>query len=260
MKVFCIIHILLFLLLMLVYQCAGAQDLLVTTRGDTIYGETRPITYATEKKVVVVDSEKKKNTYSMFQIRSFTNKNELFIPVRTSTGIAFMKVVKPGYLSLLKFQHENQVAYDGQYLLRKDGTGVEVPNLTFKKTLARFLNDCPDVTKKIESGDLGKFELPAIVDEYNACVSKRTEGLKTLTEETKVAEDKIDAWVALEMKVKSKPDFQGKQDALDMITDIKAKINRNEKIPNFIIEGLKSSLSQAEVGPELDAALKGLQD
>jgi hypothetical protein len=260
MKTFSIIHILLFILLMLVYQCAGAQDFLVTTKGDTIFGETRPVTFSTEKKVTIVDNEKKKSTYSMFQIRTYSNRNEIFVPVRTATGFAFMKVIKSGYLSLLKFQLDNQVTYDGQYLLKMDGTGIEVPNLTFKKTVTKFLGDCADVTKQIDDGDLGKNDIEHIVDEYNGCVSKRTQGQKLISSEKKLAEEKISSWDALESKIKSKADFKGKMDALDMIAEIKLKISRKEKVPNFIIEGLKSSLSEAELATELDAALKELQN
>jgi hypothetical protein len=260
MKTFSIIHILLFILLMLVYQCAEAQDFLVTTKGDTIFGETRPVTFSTEKKVTIVDKEKKKSTYSMFQIRTYSNRKEIFVPVRTAAGFAFMKVIKPGYLSLLKFQLENQVTYDGQYLLKKDGTGIEVPNLTFKKTLTKFLGDCADVTKRIENGDLGKNDMEDIVDEYNACVSKRTEDQRLILSDKKVAEEKISSWDVLESKIKSKDDFKGKTDALDMIAEIKSKITRKEKVPNFMIEGLKSSLSDAEVDAELDSALKELQN
>jgi hypothetical protein len=260
MKNFTIIHILLFILLMLVYQCAGAQDFLVTTKGDTVFGETKPIMFSNDKKVTVVDKDKNKTTYSIFQIRTFSSRNDTFVPVRTGTGYTFMKVVKAGYLSFLKFQLENQVTFDGHYLLKMDGQGIEVPNLAFRKVISTFLSDCPVVAERVRDGELKKNELLNIVNEYNACIDKRSEQQAQVSAQKKVVEEKINSWDVLETKLKAKADFQGKQDALDMITDIKSKINRKEKVPNFIIEALKSSLSGAAVDTELAAALKELQN
>jgi hypothetical protein len=259
MKTFTVIHIILFLLVMLVYQCASAQDYLVTTKGDTIRGELRPLTFGTDKKVQVVDSNKKKTSYPLFQIRAYSFKGDTYQPVRSEKGYSFMKLIKSGYLSLYNFQMENQVTFDGQYLLKKDGKGLEVPNLSFKKIMGRFLEDCPQVAARIDAGDLGKKELVEIVDAYNACVDNRTVDHSKIivmkAEQTK----KISAWDDLEEKINAKEDFQGKTDALEMIAEIKNKIKREEKVPNFLVEGLKSSLAQANLSTELDAALSELQ-
>ncbi len=55
-----------------------------------------------------------------------------------------------------------------------------------------------------------------------------------------------------------KTDFSGKSDALDMIADIKSKIAKSEKVQNYVIEGLKSTLTNAGLQTELDNALKEL--
>jgi hypothetical protein len=260
MKTFGIIHILLFLLLMLVYQCAGAQDFLITTRGDSVAGETRLLMHSSEKKVVITDTEKKKTTYSIFQIRKFSSRNEMYVPVRTTTGYTFMKVVKPGYLSLLNYQLENQVVFQGEYLLRQDGQGMEVPNLAFKKNIAKFLADCPEVVQRIEAGELGKSKIELIVDEYNTCVAKRTAQQMQASVEQTAVQDKLSVWNSLESKIKAKEEFAGKQDALEMVAEIKSKINRNEKVPGFIIEGLRSSLAEAQLSDEFNDAVKSLQN
>jgi hypothetical protein len=48
----------------------------------------------------------------------------------------------------------------------------------------------------------------------------------------------------------------GKSNALDMIAEIKSKVGRSEKIPNFLIDGLKSTLTQDVFKTELENALK----
>lgn len=254
MRSFNILHIVLFLILMLAYQCANAQDLLVTTKGDSITGVVKPLNFGPDKKVQITEPGKKKSVYSLFQVNYFKVGEDTFKPVKGPTGYTFMKIVKSGYLSLLAFQLENQTTYDGMFLLKKDGQGVEVPNLSFKKTLRNFLDDCGDVSDKIERGELAKRDLHQIIDEYNGCV----EGKKVVAQRQQVQRavqvQKLNPWDELETKVKSL-DFEGKKDALEMITEIKTKISKAEKVPNFMVEGLKSTLTGQNLQAELDKAL-----
>ena len=52
--------------------------------------------------------------------------------------------------------------------------------------------------------------------------------------------------------------FAEKENALEMIGEIKNKISTSQKIPNFLIEGLKNSLNKNEFKAELDSALNSL--
>src|SRR5690348_13070906 len=133
MKNFAVIHILLFLLFLLVYQLAGAQDYLLTSRGDSLTGEVRPLLYGPEKKVQVISADKDKTTYSIFQVREFSSEGEVYQPVKGETGYVFMKLIKPGYLSLYAYQLDNQTRFDGLFLRKMDGQSLSVPNLGFKK-------------------------------------------------------------------------------------------------------------------------------
>ena len=66
----------------------------------------------------------------------------------------------------------------------------------------------------------------------------------------------LTAWDNLETKVKEHPDFPEKESALEMIGEIKTKISTSQKIPNFLVEGIKNSLQQDVFKPELEIALK----
>jgi cell fate (sporulation/competence/biofilm development) regulator YlbF (YheA/YmcA/DUF963 family) len=171
-----------------------------------------------------------------------------------------MKTIKSGYLSLYAFQFENQVNYDGLLLLKKDGSRLEVPNLTFKKNMVKFLEDCEDVSARIENGELSKKKIDTIVDEYNACINKRTAERSQILSQKAEANKKISSWDELENQVKAAQDFEGKPDAIEMIGEIKGKIRRQEKVPNFMIEGLKKSLSKSDLTPTLDKALAEIQN
>ena len=240
--------------ILLLFRSAYAQDFLVTVQQDTIRGEIKPLLYGSEKKVQVTEPGKKKVAYPFFKVKAYSLNGEVFQPVKGPYGYTFMKLLKSGYLSLLSFQAENQTTYDGLWMLKKDGDGMEVPNLTFEKGMKKFLSDCPALVKKIDNDALNKKDLHQIVDEYNTCMTNPPPVVEkpVASKPTK----SLAAWEALESNVKSQPDFPEKANALDMIGEIKSKISTDQKVPNFLIEGLKSSLPQDVFKADLDNALK----
>jgi hypothetical protein len=256
MKSFGIIHIFFLIIILLVYKCADAQDFVVTSKGDTLIGEVKPLFYGVDKKVQLNQEGKKKVIYPMFQVRSFFYRGELYKPVKGPEGYTFMKLQKAGYLSLYSYQLPNQVTFDGLYLLKMDGNGTEVPNISFKKVMQRFLADCPTVAEKIDNGDLAKKELNKIIDEYNECIGANTVDHGKIIAENEGNQKIIGVWDVLEEKVNAEPEFEGKSNALDMIAEIKNKIARSEKVPNFLVEGLKSTLTQETFKADLENALK----
>jgi hypothetical protein len=259
MKTFTIVHILLFLIALLVYQCVQAQDYVINTRGDTLIGEVKPLAFGLDKKVQIISPDKRKLTLPILQVKEFHLKNETYHPVRGEKGYTFMKLLKPGYLSLYSFQLENQVTYDGLFLVKRDGASVEVPNLSFRKVLMKFLEDCEQVSKNINDGKYGKKDLNLIVDEYNQCVTDRTIDHTKIIVRKEEQQKKTSGWDKLEEKVKA-AELTDKPDALEMIADIKGKITRNEKVPNFLIEGLRKSLAGSdELLADLDTALNELK-
>jgi hypothetical protein len=255
MKSFGVIHIFLLIIILLVYKCAGAQDYVVTSKGDTLMGEVKPLFYGVDKKVQLNQEGKKKVVYPMFQVRSFVYKGEIYQPVKGPEGYTFMKLQKSGYLSLYSYQLPNQITFDGQYLLKLDGKGTEVPNISFKKAMEKFLSDCPAVAEKIDNGDFSKKDLHQIIDEYNACIDDNTVDHGKIIAVQQSTEKVISVWDILEGKVKAEADFEGKSNALDMISEIKSKVARSEKVPNFLVEGLKSTLTQETFKADLENAL-----
>jgi hypothetical protein len=254
MRTFGIIHFILFLLLLLVYQCTSAQDFLVTIKGDTLLGTVK-ILYGPDKKVQVAQKGKSKTTLHLFQVSYYNQAGEIFKPVKGPAGYTFMKLVKSGYLSLYAFQMENQTTYDGMFLVKKDGQSLEVPNLNFKKMLKGYLSDCPDIVIKIDQGEYPKKDLEKLIDDYNACIENKSVSIQKATAVTAEKTKKINSWDVLEEKVKAQSEFEGKTNALEMITEIKSKISKGEKVPNFLLEGLKSSLPQPELQEFLQSAL-----
>src|SRR5690348_5874339 len=104
MKNYCIIPILIFILFMLVYQCAGAQDYIVTTKRDTIYGEVKSLPFGPERKVQVQTADKKKVLLPITQTLACSIDGVTYHPIRSEKGYVFMKLLKEGYLSLYAYQ------------------------------------------------------------------------------------------------------------------------------------------------------------
>ncbi|MEJ1239782.1 hypothetical protein WBG78_16715 [Chryseolinea sp. T2] len=240
-------------------QKTKAQEYVITTKGDSIAGQLKPLLYGTEKKVQVTTAEKKKEVYSIFQVRRYRFRDEMYEPVKGPEGFAFMKLVKPGYLSLYNYQLPGQVTFEGTYLMRRDGKGMDVPNISFKKSMKSFLKDCPTVVDRIDQGEFNRKDLNDIIDAYNQCIDKNTTNRVAAIATQEVQTKSLNAWDELENQVKAAADFDGKPNALEMIQEIKGKIERSEKIPNFLVDGLKSVLKDDSFQPALTNALKEIQ-
>lgn len=235
-------------------QSALCQDFIVTTKGDSLKGKVKLLMNSYEKMAQVVSDTKKKSTVSIMKIRTVTINNERFDPIRYGDSYTFMKLIKGGYLSLYGYQLERQTTYDGQYLLKMDGKGTEVPNLGFKRIMSAFLNDCEDVSASITKGTLNRGDLMQIIDDFNACILKRST-MPAASVQVIAANSTLTAWTELENSVQVSS-LQTKADALEMIGDIKSKLSRGEKLPKFLVEGLKESLGgDAELTEALNKAL-----
>ena len=250
-----VIHAPLLILLMLVSQCAAAQDYVLTARGDSLTGEVKPLLYGPQKKVQLTGSNNERTSFSIFEIRAFSDDGDTYHPVKGDRGYVFMKLLKSGYLSLYAYQPENQTRFDGLFLKKLDGGNLVVPNLGFRKYVSQFLEDCPDISERIKEGELGKKNLHELIDAYNGCVDRRTIDHDEIIAARQEQTIKISVWDALEEEIREM-DFSEKDNALEMITEIRKKIQRQERIPNFLVEGLKNSLKDTGLSSELDQALK----
>lgn len=253
------IQILFILLCLLGYHVVtGQSDYVVTAKGDTIPGKVKYLNFELGKKVQVTNDEKKKSTFNLLEVKAFKLENELYHNIRTNQGYTIMKINKSGYLSLYTFQLPNQMTWNGSYLYKADGTGFEVPSFNFKKVMIRFLSDCPEVSKQIEEGKLTKSKLNEIIDRYNECIQANT--VQRINKPESPQPHSSNTWTVLEKEVRDLSDFSDKGNALEMINEIKTKLEKGEKIPNFLIEGIKSSLKdQTSVQQTLAKALEELK-
>ena len=239
------IRFILFLGLLGTCLAASAQDYLVTTRTDTLKGEIKLLTFGQMDQVQIA-IDKKKKVYKPMEVSSLFIGGEFYKPLTYENSIRFMKVLKTGYLSYYAFRLPNQTLYDGRYLAKMDGQGIEAPNLGFKKVITRFLEDCPEVTAKIKADELKRNDLEKIIDEYNLCIEKKTASSTKEIIAQQTGNVKLDAVKKLQAKVEAQETLTGKKDVTDLLADIADKIARQQSIPNYQLEALKGLLKDNE--------------
>lgn len=252
-----------YLFLLLFVFCAAdmlAQtDYAVTSKGDTLKGTTKILTYDLLDRVQVKINKKKK-VYTALEVKAVFVDGVVYHTVKYDNGFRYMKLIKPGFLSLYGFRQPNQSSYDGQFLVMKNGKSMEVPNLTFKKSMANFLSDCADVAERIKSGDLGKRDMDQIIDRYNSCLQFKTEQkIETVPVPTAVETEKMMAVNSLISKVEAAADFAEKADVLDLLKDLRSKVGRNEILPNYLTKDIKKYLvGRPQFAEDLDKLFAAL--
>ena len=248
------------LLILSCFCCSTyGQDYLVTNKGDTLRGKIKIMSYDRLDRVQVND-QKKKTVFTAMQVKEVFFDGAAYHPKQAENSIRFMKLVKPGYLSLYSARDESQ-NYSKRYLIKRDGAMIEVPNLSFKKSMIDFLGDCETVKEKLGGKDYGKKDLDQIIDDYNAFIESNTTANQEARAFRQKAATKIDPLQKLKKTVQDQNEFPSKKDALDLIDDIIAKIKGGQAIPNYLVEGLQKYLADIEATKEdLEKALDFLNE
>jgi hypothetical protein len=158
------------------YGVQAQSDYLVTLKSDTLKGDLRILSYDQLDRAQI-SHDGKKEMLTALQISFLNLNNEIYKPVKLDNTIRLMKVIKSGYLSLYGFKLPNQATYEGRFLVKLDGTSMEMPNIGFKKIMAAYLEDCSELSERLKKGELGKGDLEEIIDQFNLCVSKDRKGI-----------------------------------------------------------------------------------
>jgi hypothetical protein len=227
-----------FVLLALVTLPLHAQDnYVVTVKNDTLRGSIQILSYDLMDRVSIKTKGKKTNLTAI-ETRLVFLDSASYAPVQFENTIRFMRIIRPGYLTLYGYRKENQNSYDNRLLAKLNGQKLDLPNLGFKKILSEFLSDCFSTSQKIKSGDFERSKIEAVVDDYNACVAEQNK----LAASTVTSSPLIEAVAALRTKVENSA-IDSKKDVLDLLADIDGKAKNNQTIPSYLSGGLKGYLA-----------------
>jgi hypothetical protein len=250
------LHLILPLLLFFISGSTHAQDVVVTAKGDSLAGKAKIMVYDIIDRVQLTEGKSKKQ-FTAVQIQSVRVSDVWYGPVRTEYGYRLMKLIEPGFLNLYLGRAQNSMVYDVQYLVRRDGKTMEVPNLAFKKSMQEFLSDCPKVEEDIAADKLTKKDVAAIVKEFNACLQSSS---PKNADHPVVADtdNRISALQHLKDNL-SNSDIPARTDAIDILNDMQDKIRKNQTIANYQIDALRNMLKGTVVESESEKLVEMLR-
>ena len=245
-----------------VIQHVSAQDkdYVVTVKGDTLTGDVKLLHYDELIDRVQITREGKKSLYTALQVKTVYSKSDTYHSVKQNNAYRFMKSVKSGFLSLYAFKLANQSSFDGLFLVKKNGQSMEVPNLGFKKSMSKFLEDCEEVATALKDESLKHKDLNAIIDQYNACLQPGTKPTSTQATISNEQAGKMLAVENLQKKVEALESLPSRKDAIDLLRDIHDKLKNQQSIPNYQAEALKTYLNnQDSLKEDLDKVLAAIK-
>jgi hypothetical protein len=247
-------------IILLSFGISNAQDnYVITLKSDTLRGDIKLLSYSNLDRVQVVNNGKKEN-FSALQIYLIYKEGETYKAVKYENSIRLMKILQQGFLTLYAYQPPNVYRYDGRFLVKQDGTSMDLPNINFKRVLSGYLDECPPVNQKIKSGEYTKKDIEQIVKEYNYCMTEEKPLSIDVAPAGETVNKKSDSVTKFIDKINTL-EFSNKSDALDLLKDIKSKVDKGENIPNYQIETLKAMLSEQEgLKPEVEQLISILKN
>lgn len=227
--------------LFFISMCASAQiDYVLTLQGDSIAGKVTLNSTSVLDRVQINTGTGKVNLTAM-QVKEVNIGKEIFEPVQLGDRIRFMKLIKSGFMSLYAYKVEKEPDYAGRLLRKLDGSSVDVPILTFRGALVNFLKECYDVSEKVKSKELGRNELPLIVDMFNACMAEKTES-RFNAGKAEISRDNKRLFIMEFIRKIDASSIGNKSEVVQILNDMLSKIEDNQLVPRYQIEALKEYL------------------
>ena len=215
------------------------RDYLVTVKGDTVTGQISLQQFGTVEQALV--KRDKREIFSAINVREVFLKGIRYKPLQYAGVIKFMQILSDGYLSLLAFQPQGIMNYDGRLLQMRDGRMLELPTLGFKKQMSNFLKDNESLVTKIQDGTLDRKDLDKIIAEYNGAITAKKVSNEVQSQITMKQKSSLELLTDLKTEIE-KSDLVSRLDVLDMMADLEEKIKSNKTVPAYLLKGIKSSL------------------
>ncbi|MBS1543529.1 MAG: hypothetical protein JST14_07845 [Bacteroidetes bacterium] len=259
------------MLMLLVGVDAFSQDYAITLKGDTLRGKANIMNYDILDRVDFFDlKQDKKFKFTSIQLKEVGMNGHRYQTIRTDYGFRMAQLEKEGYLSLYLAQSPRGTNYEVQWLVKKDGSSIEVPNLAFKRTMMEFLSDCDEVSNRIKKEELHRKELALIIDQYNNCLASRSnvaQPVATAIAVTPVAETvstqpsnpQADDLTKLKDEISADPSMASKNDLLDLMTDIIQKVKDQKAVSRYqldFFEGMVKGTPYEEKAGKVIASLR----
>ncbi len=239
----------LFLTILAIATTAMAQDqeYAITLKNDTIYGKVVITTYQGSGQQITVKNGKLKTNLKIYQVKSLSTKKGTYHTLKIRGQYQLALLEREGYLSYYKFSENPSSpsqSFETPILVKRSGEQKEVPNLGFKKHIAKFLSDCENVKSKFEADEYSRSDLTTVINDYNQCISDRTSKMNSKRAQTIKRTNKSDQINSMKEAVSSSSTISDKVEVLEMLNDLQAKLISGEKVPAYLVGALKEKLVQ----------------
>lgn len=232
---------------LLIVIVAPAQDYVISLKNDTLRGKVQMMNYDLIDRIELTDANKKKMKFTAVQVREVGMKEHIYRPIKTDYGYRMAQLEKPGFLALYLAQSPKGTSYEIQWLVKRDGSAIEVPNLSFKKIMSDFLSDCPEVSDKIKKETLHKKELMTIIDQYNSCMESHNAIIPAATSvavtQTSEAEGTLlSDLTKLQKEISTDTSLPSKNDITDLLNDMIQKVREQKPVPKYQLDSFEGVL------------------
>ncbi len=239
-------------------QILAQSDYVVTSRGDTLTGVVKIIPGAKLDRLQLITTSKKTN-YNALQAKSIKIDQEIFHAIQLGENMRYMKLIRPGHLSLYGYRIDNQTSYDGRLLRKVSGETFDVPTLLFRTSVLNFIEDCDSAAIHVKQRKLSRDDLDAVIDEYNTCMDEKYQQ-RALEEEIRMTRENKMAKLEAFMNLIETMDIKNKSEIVGLLKDIKGKVESDTAVPSYQKEALKDYLKDVlETKDNLEGILKMIQ-
>ncbi len=232
-----------------------AQDSVLLTSGKTVEGKVIIDLPETGYEKIRVKSNDGKYSFKAHEFISFRKGDQKYVTLKLDQKYRIMKAMNDGYLSLYYYREGEAYDFNTKYLHKKDGTGVVVPTITFKKVMLNFLKDCPQVVKDLDNDQYKRNDIETLITDYNNCIDSNTIKAKLNLKEVANTENP-----AIELIDNLMMTLDGRnKELITLLKDIQTKVVQDQPVPGYLKSALKEQTANLEsIKSEVAALLNSI--
>lgn len=208
------------------------DDYIVQLNGDTLRGKVDLLQPEAYSESVLIKIGKNQIRFTANKVVRLYIDSTYYSSIRNGNKYQIMRELVSGYLSLYEMRVDN-VDFEAKYLFKKTGEGIQVPPLTFKKSVSKFIQECPEISEKVKNKEYKFSAMEQLVADYNSnCMNLNYNPV----EDTIINEDsKQTKILALIERLIDTSDTEN-----SLLIDLKKKIVNNEEVPGYMISALQA--------------------
>ncbi len=238
-------HILLLIFLgLLSFYGVAQHDYVITVKGDTITGKASIASNKSTVQMITLKNGKDKQRFKVYEIKALIKDDKVYRTIKIENKYHLGLLIKEGYLSLYKYVDVEEMAsreFSTSILIKTDGSSLVVPNIGFKKSMSKYLNDCEYIRLALEKNKYKKQELNKIIDDYNNCIAENTKKQRVEVD-TNQNPNKTTQIEALIRAIEKDTLLEDKEEIFEMLKDLSSKVKSGDKLPSYLQSALRSSL------------------